>query len=321
MKLAIAGKYALGTIDRIKGMLPKDIEILEIDTNEKLEGLSDAEAIVLRGFKINEKHISRIDNLKFIQRWGAGYDTVDIIAAGKKGIYVSNLPGMNAYAVAEMVIAHILAIYKNLIIHHNSLSNGIWTRDTYDERTYTLKNKMMGLIGFGNVGRHVCKIAEGFGAHVQYYDICRLDASEEEKYNINYAELNQLYSTSDIISIHIPLTESNRNLINKENLSLMKKTAIVVNTSRGGIVNEADLYDALYYNRILGAGLDCFSHEPIEPDNPLLKLHNVVLTPHAGGASADLADEMIPPVVNNILKLKDGEELMYVVNRSYIENL
>lgn len=321
MKVAIAGKYASGTIDKIKDMLPEDIEIIEVDTKEKLEKLDNAEAVVLRGFKMNENHISQIENLRFIQRWGAGYDTVDIEAAGKRGIYVSNLPGMNAYAVAEMVIAHILAIYKNLISHHNSLSNGNWTRDTYDEKTYTLKNKMVGLIGFGNVGRHVCKIAAGFGAHIQYYDICRLDTSEEVKFNISYAELEKLFKTSDIISIHVPLTEGNKNLINKENLSLMKKTAIVINTARGGIVNEADLYDALINNRILGAGLDCFCIEPIEPDNPLLKLNNVVLTPHVGGASADLADEMIPPVINNIMRLRSNEELMYVVNRSYIKNV
>lgn len=321
MKVAIVGKYALGTIDKIKDMLPKDIEILEIDTKEKLEELTDADGVVLRGFKMNEKHISQISNLKFIQRWGAGYDTVDVEAAGKRGIYVSNLPGMNAYAVSEMVIAHILAIYKNLISHHNSVSNGIWTRDTYNERTYTLKNKMVGLIGFGNVGRHVCQMAKGFDAHVQYYDIFRLDTFEEEKLKINYVELEELLRTSDIISIHVPLTESNKNLINKENLSLMKKTAIVINTSRGGIVNEVDLCDAIINNRILGAGLDCFSVEPIEPGNPLLKLSNVVLTPHVGGASADLADEMIPPIINNIMRLRSNEELMYVVNRSCLKNV
>jgi len=321
MKVAIAGKYALGTVDKIKCMLPMDIEVLEADTMEKLEKLSDAEVVVLRGFKMNENHISQIKNLRFIQRWGAGYDTVDIKAAGERGIYVCNLPGTNAYAVAEMVIAHILAIYKNLISHHNYLSEGIWTRDTYNERTYTLKNKLVGLIGFGNIGRQVCQRVKCFGAHVQYNDICRLDASEEESIGIKYAELEELLKTSDIISIHVPLTESNKNLINKENISIMKKTAVIINTSRGGIVNESDLYDALANNRILGAGLDCFAAEPIEPDNPLLELDNVVLTPHVGGASADLADEMIPQVVDNIIRLKDNKELMYVVNSSYLKNI
>jgi D-3-phosphoglycerate dehydrogenase len=321
MKVAIVGKYALGTIDRIRELLPTDFEIMEIDTTEELDKLKDADAAVLRGFRINEKHISQINNLKFIQRWGAGYDTVDIEAAGKRGIYVSNLPGMNSYAVSEMVIAHILAIYKNLINHHNFLSNGIWTRDTYNERTYTLKNKLVGLIGFGNIGRQVCQKVKCFGAHVQYNDIYRLDASEEESIGIKYVEIEELLKTSDIISIHVPLTEGNKNLINIANISIMKKTAVVINTSRGGIVNETDLYDALVNNRILGAGLDCFAAEPIERGNPLLKLDNVVLTPHVGGASADLADEMIPQVVDNIMRLKNNEELMYVVNRSYLRKV
>lgn len=320
MKVAIVGKYSLGTIDRIKDMLPGDIELLEIDTKDKLEELTDADGVVLRGFSMNKKHISQISNLKFIQRWGAGYDTVDIEAAGKRGIYVSNLPGMNAYAVSEMVITQILAIYKNLINHHISLSSGIWTRDSYNERTYTLKNKIVGLIGFGSIGRQVCQKVKSFGAQVQYNDIRRLDASEEERLQIKYAEFEELLRTSDIISIHVPLTNNNKNLISKESFSLMKRTAVVINTSRGGIINEEDLYDALINNRILGAGLDCFAVEPIEPDNPLFKLDNVVLTPHVGGASADLADEMIPHVVDNILRLRNNEELMYVVNLPFMEN-
>jgi len=320
MKVAIVGKYVLGTIDRIRELLPDDIEIMEIDTTEKLDALRDADAAVLRGFRINKEHISQISNLKFIQRWGAGYDTVDIEAAGKRGIYVSNLPGMNSYAVSEMVITHILAVYKNLINHHNSLSSGVWTRDSYNERTYTLKNKMVGLIGFGSIGRQVCQKLKCFGAKVQYHDIQRIDASEEESFQVKYAEFEELLRTSDIISIHVPLNDITRNLINKENLSLMKRNTVVINTSRGGIINEEDLYDALLNNKILGAGLDCFEVEPAKPDNPLFKLDNVVLTPHVGGASADLADEMISHVVDNIRRLKNNKKLLYVVNGAFVED-
>ena len=130
--------------------------------------------------------------------------------------------------------------------------------------------------------------------------------------------LEELLKTSDVVSIHVPLTKETLNLINKDNLAFMKKTSIIVNTSRGGIVNEKDLYDALANNKILGAGLDCFSNEPIDDDNPLLKLNNVVLTPHIGGASVDLSDEMISHVVDNLMRLRDNKELKYVVNSEYL---
>ena len=157
LRAAVVGKYAQGTVEKIQGLLPNDFEILEINTEEKFDDLTYADCIILRGFRMDEKTINRISNLKFIQRWGAGYDTVDIKAAGKRGVYVSNLPGINSYAVAEIVLTHILALYKNLINHHNLISKGIWTRDLYNERTFILKNKTVGLIGFGNVARNVCK--------------------------------------------------------------------------------------------------------------------------------------------------------------------
>ena len=318
LKVAVVGKYTQGTVEKIQELLPSDFKVLEIDTKEKFDDLTSADCIVLRGFRMEEETMNRISNLRFIQRWGAGYDTVDIKAAGRRGIYVSNLPGINAYSVSEIVLTHILALYKNLINHHNSICKGIWTRDLYNERTFTLKNKTVGLIGFGNVARNVCKRVQCFDTFVQYYDITRLDSSEEKRLNVKYVTLEDLLRTSDVVSIHVPLTTETQNLINKDKLALMKKTSIIINTSRGGIVNEKDLYDALVNNKILGAGLDCFSTEPINDDNPLLKLNNVVLTPHIGGASVDLSDEMISHVVDNLLRLRDKKELKYVVNSEYL---
>lgn len=318
MKIAVVGKYTAGTLSRVRESLPEDFEVFAIDNKKKFENLTDAECIILRGFSMAVEDFRRISNLRLVQRWGVGYDNVDIVTAGNKGIFVCNLPGVNSYAVAEMVITYILALYKNLINHHNSASKGIWTRDLYNERTYTLKNKTVGLIGFGNVARHVCKRVQCFDAIVQYYDIVRLNSTEEKRLHVKYMTLEDLLRTSDVISIHVPLTKETQNLINKDNLAFMKKTSIIINTSRGGIVNEKDLYEALVNNKILGAGLDCFNSEPIDENNPLLKLNNIVLTPHIGGASADLSDEMIPLVVDNLLRLRNNERLKYVVNAEYL---
>jgi phosphoglycerate dehydrogenase-like enzyme len=319
MKLAMVGKYTEEIKRKIKELLPESIEVIDAETNEDLLNLTDVDCIVLRGLRINEKIIAQIPNLKFIQRWGVGYDTVDIEAAGKKGVYVSNLPGVNAHAVAEVVLTQILALYKNLLQHHNALVQGKWTKDSFNERTYTLKNKVVGLIGYGSIGKQVSKMVKGFDATVQYYDLFRLSKTVEEKDNIVYQELDDLLRTSDIVSIHVPLTENTNSLIDKQKLMLMKKNAILINTSRGGIINETDLFNSLSNNLILGAGLDCFEVEPTSYDNPLLKLHNVVLTPHIGGTSADLSDTMVPLVVDNILRLHENEELMYIVNKSYLE--
>jgi D-3-phosphoglycerate dehydrogenase len=318
LKIAVVGKYTAGTLSRVRESLPEDFEVFAIDNKKKFENLTDAECIILRGFSMAVEDFRRISNLRLVQRWGVGYDNVDIVTAGNKGIFVCNLPGVNSYAVAEMVITYILALYKNLINHHNSASKGIWTRDLYNERTYTLKNKTVGLIGFGNVARHVCKRVQCFDAIVQYYDIVRLNSTEEKRLHVKYMTLEDLLRTSDVISIHVPLTKETQNLINKDNLAFMKKTSIIINTSRGGIVNEKDLYEALVNNKILGAGLDCFNSEPIDENNPLLKLNNIVLTPHIGGASADLSDEMIPLVVDNLLRLRNNERLKYVVNAEYL---
>jgi D-3-phosphoglycerate dehydrogenase len=210
-------------------------------------------------------------------------------------------------------------LYKNLILHHNALTQGNWTKDSYNYRTYTLKNKIVGLIGFGNIGKQVCRMVQGFGTTVQYHDVVRLSAIEEQKMGVVSKNLDTLLRTSDIISIHVPLTENTKNLIEKQRLSLMKHNAIIINTSRGGIINENDLYNSLVDDLILGAGLDCFESEPISSDNPLLKLDNVVLTPHIGGTSTDLSEEMIPIVINNILRLQKNESLMYIVNDYYLK--
>ena len=319
MKVALVGKYTQEIKRKIKELLPESIEVIEVETNEDLQHLTDADCIVLRGLRINGKIISQIPNLKFIQRWGVGYDTVDIEAAGKEGVYVANMPGVNAHAVAEVVLTQILALYKNLVQHHTALIQGNWTKDSYNNRTFTLKNKMVGLIGFGNIGKQVCRMVQGFGATVQYYDLFRLSELEEQKMGIVNQDLDTLLKTSDIVSIHIPLTEGTRNLIDKQKLIMMKKNSIIINTSRGGIINENDLYYSLDNNLILGAGLDCFESEPVLSDNPLLELKNVVLTPHIGGTSADLSEEMIPYVINNILRLQKNEDLMYVVNNSHLK--
>jgi len=319
MKIALVGNYPEGTYEAFEKKLPQNIEMLKFETQEKFDTLSEADCVVLRTLKMPKEIIENIKNLKFIQRWGTGFDTVDIQAAGQKGIIVANAQGVNAVAVAEMTISLILSIYRNIVNHNIELKKGVWTKEMYTDRTFTLNGKVVGLIGTGSIGRKVSSIAQAFGAEIQYFDLYRMNEMDEAKYQMRYLPFNDLISTSDIISIHVPLTEETKHMINSENIKLMKPNAILINTSRGGIVNERDLVAALNNNKILGAGIDCPEHEPISPDDPLLKLDNVVLTPHVGGTSADLKNNMINVVTQNIINFYNDAPINYIVNKEFIK--
>lgn len=320
MKIALVGIFASGAYEMFEKLLPKDLfEIEIVDTQEKYEALTDAEIIVLRLFKISKKDIERNKNLKLIQKWGAGYDTIDIEAAGKQGVYVANSPGANAYAVSEIAVLLMLAVYRNLIIQDAAMRKGEWTKTVYTDRSYCILDKVVGLVGCGNIGKDVAKKVQAFGASVQYYDMNRMSKEEEDLLKMTYVNMDELFKTSDIISLHLPLNEHTKHIVNKEKLSIMKPTSIVINTSRGGIIKEDDLIEALEKNQILGAGLDCIENEPVVTGDPILSAPNVTLTPHIGGTSADLLGHMIPLIVENMIAFGKGNGAKFIVNKQYFE--
>jgi phosphoglycerate dehydrogenase-like enzyme len=243
-----------------------------------------------------------------IQKWGAGFDKIDIQAAGAKGISVAICLGGNAGPVAELAVLLMLAIYRNLVPLAAKLKEGHWARDLYTPRSYMLKGKIVGLLGFGSIGQKTGKIVKrGFDAQVQYYDLHRLPEEKEEALGVRYVSLDTLLRTSDILSLHIPLFENTQNIVDREALAKMKPSGILINTSRGGIIDENALYEALRDGIIAGAGLDTLAEEPADASNPLLKLENVVLTPHCGGNTADNDINMVKYCVDNILQYdRDG---------------
>lgn len=320
MKVALVGIFPTGTEEMFKQLLPAtDFEINIVNTQEKYDSLMDAEVIIMRIFKLPKEVIERNKNLKLVEKWGAGYDTVDIEAAGKANIKVCNVTGANAYAVSEIAVLHILATYRNLINHHQSMIRGVWTKGEFMDTSFSLMNKTVGLIGGGNIGRQVATKVQAFGANVQYYDMYRLNEEKEKEFKMKYVELDELLRTSDVISLHIPLIDETRNIINGEKLALMKPTSIIVNTARGGLIDEEALREAINNKKILGAGLDCLAKEPIDPNDPMLKQKNVTLTPHIGGTSADLLGVMAPRIAKNILAFSKGEELESIVNMKYLQ--
>ena len=266
---------------------PDGFEVYHVPVGQT-EALAQADYMVNRGGDVNAAVMDAAPNVKLIQKWGAGYDKIDVKAAGVRGIPVSICVGGNAMPVAELAVTLMLDVLRNVVPMAGYLKQGDWSRDRFSPRSYLLSGKTVGLIGIGNIAKKVAAIVKGgFGCDVIYYDVFPLSSEQEEAMGVSYVELSELMARADIVSIHVPLLESTAGMIDGEKLALMKPTACIINTSRGGVINEPDLIAALQEGKILGAGLDTFAVEPLPQESPLLKLDNVVTTPHCGGNTVD----------------------------------
>lgn len=320
VSVVLAGQYPAGTYEKLQAMLPEgQFRLRAVDTQEAYDAMTDAEIMILRIFKAPKEVIVRNPSLKMILRWGAGFDSVDIEAAGERGILVTNTPGANAGAVSELAVMLMLAVGRKLLCHTRSLSQGEWSKNTYLNSSYCLSNKLVGIVGGGNIGRQVAAKVQAFGARVQYYDPCRLPTELEEKCNMTYVPLEALIETSDIISLHVPLLDSTRHMLGEEEIKRMKDGAIVINSARGGLVDDEALVRAVRSGKLAGAGLDGVEREPLPAGDPLLTEPNIVVTPHIGGGTADIGDVIMPMLVQDIQALVAGEEPAHVVNKYYLK--
>ena len=320
MKVAIVGTYPAGTFEKFKNHFSEkpEIEVVDVDTQKKFDALTEADAIVLRILKMPKEVVARIKGLKMIMRWGAGFDSVDIEEAGKHGIYVCNTPGANAYAVAELTVALMLAVGRKLICHDRAIHQGEWSKNTFLNQTRTLNNKVVGIIGGGNIGRQVASRVQAFGSTVQYYDPFRLPEEMEEKLHMKYVGLEELIRTSDVITLHVPLMASTRHMIGEKEIEKMKDGAILINVARGGLMDDGAVVNAVNAGKLSGAGIDCVEEEPAKLGSPILENPNIIVTPHVGGGSADISDVMFPMITENIELLEEEKALKYVVNKQYI---
>lgn len=302
-KIALTGPYNDNTRRVLHETVPDGFEIYDVKSPDEYAKLSDADYIIIRTIKMNGADLDAASHLKGIQKWGAGYDNLDLPSISRKNIPVLVCNGVNSEPVAEMAVLHMLAVLRNLIPLNAKLKQNLWCKDEYASKSYLLTGKTVGLIGLGNIGKKVARIVQGFEADVQYYDVFRIPEEDEKKLNIRYVSFEELLKTSDVVSVHVPLMDSTRNMIGREQLAMMKKSAIIINTSRGGIIDEAALIDALNGDEIMGAGLDAFTHEPPGMDSPFYSMENVVVTPHSGGNTADNDLNMIKRCFENILAL------------------
>lgn len=281
--------------------------------------LETADYIILRTLSIGAEQIKYLNKVKLIQRWGAGFDTVDIEAAGKKGIQVAVTAGMNATPVSEMALALALAVYRNLVPLTRDVMEGTWSREQYSKRSYTIADKTVGIYGIGNIGRKVAGLYRAFGAKVIYYDPYRLNEKREEELGVTYVSPEELLESSDILTLHAPLTEQTLKFINSESLSKMKDGAVLINTAREELVDYPAVADALRSEKLLGAGFDAIE-ESFMKHNPFKGMTNVVLTAHLGGNTVDNAVHMAKRCAQQITAVSDGKRLEapHLVNGGYL---
>jgi phosphoglycerate dehydrogenase-like enzyme len=277
-----------------------------LSDDEKASLIKEVEFLVLFPAVISGSVLQEAKSLRLIQLLTAGYDKIDLTLTAKLGIPVATNGGANSWAVAEHCIGLLLALYKRLIPCDQSMREGKWGHAVSGFNTFEVAGKTVGLIGAGNIGRKVARRLKSFETRILYYDEQSAPDIEKEL-DARKVPLDELLRESDIVSIHIPLFRTTRALIGKRELSLMKPTSVLLNTSRGPIVDEKALVAALSEKRIAGAGLDVFEKEPIAIDNPLLKLENVLLSPHIAGSSYEAWFRRANFAWENIQRVASGQ--------------
>jgi D-3-phosphoglycerate dehydrogenase len=284
--------------------------------------IRDADGLILRtGITLTRELLAAADKLLVIARTGGGFDNVDVAAASEKGIIVTSNLGVNTISVAEHVLAMMLALSKKLAVMDQAVRSGNFTI-RYQNLPRDISGKTIGLLGFGRIGSEIGRICRHiFGMRVLAYDPYLPEERKAEYLGrASFTGLQELLSKSDVISIHVPLTDKTRNLVDEAEISRMKPEVILINASRGGIVNETALVKALQNNRIAGAGLDVFSKEPVPAGHPLLKLENVVLTPHTAALTRDCVTRMATEAARCVLDVFAGREPQNVANPQVLES-
>lgn len=281
-------------------------EVVAYPESRDRDWRNEADALIVRTWVVRREDLEQARCLKIIAKHGVGVDNIDINTAKELGVIVTNTPSANAISVAEYVVALTLSLYRNVNIYPSRLKQGVFRAEP---AAFEIAGKTVGLIGLGDIGGRVAAIfTHGFGAKIVAYDPFASDSTFNKYGAERVTELNILLESSDIISLHVPLTKATHNLISAEQLRIMKAESILINVSRGGVVNEADLYDALKNNVIFAAACDVFVDEPVDPAHPLLSLNNFIGSPHVAGTSNESLVRMGMGALENIEAVLSGSE-------------
>ncbi|MGB2806494.1 MAG: D-2-hydroxyacid dehydrogenase [Sedimentisphaerales bacterium] len=311
MNIVVLDGYTLNPGD----LTWKDLETLGRCTvydragpKEVVPRAKDAEIVLTNKTVLSSDVIKQLPKLKYIGVLATGYNVVDVEAAHNLGIPVTNVPAYSTQSVAQMVFAHLLNLTQHVGHHAQTVRSERWTSSPdfcyWDMPLIELVGLTMGIIGFGRIGQAATKLALAFGMKVIAYDVVTPSSIPE---GCQFVGLEDVFRRSDVVSLHCPLTPQTKNLVNKQRLALMKKTAFLINISRGPIVDEQALAQALNNEEIAGAGLDVLSSEPPEKDNPLLKARNCFVTPHIAWATRSARQRLLKVVVDNVAAFLAGK--------------
>ena len=287
-----------------------------IPVEEQISEDMNIEAMIVNPPRISNEIALKIPGLKLIQVTSAGTNLIDIITLNENGIRVSNNNGGNSVAVAEHTIAMMISVFRNLPKQYADVKNGEWQSDSRKSilpSSHDLSEKKIGIVGLGHIGKKVAKRLIGWDSEVVYNDILKQDKKTEEELNIKYESFENLLKTSDIITLHVPLNNHTKGMISSNQFKQMKPNSIIINCCRGAVINEKDLINALENNYISGAGLDVLEEEPTPINNPLIKMNNVVITPHLASISQESNKRSLKFAIDNTTRLYQGEEPISVI--------
>ena len=285
-----------------------DLEVFERTSSEEIVRRGqEAEIILTNKTPLNKNVIADMPRLQYIGVMATGYNVVDTLAARERGIAVANVPAYSTMSVVQLVFAHLFNLAHHITHHTEAVRNGRWTSSMdfsfWDYPLVELAGRTMGIVGFGRIGSAVATAASSFGMRILAYNGNRIPAMPAA---ISFVALDELFSESDVVTLHSPLTPETREMVNSYRLSLMKPTAFLINTGRGQLVDEQALANALNAGRIAGAGLDVLSQEPPLPDNPLPGARNCFITPHFGWATTAARERLMREVTENVRSFLQG---------------
>lgn len=293
------GLKALGDLTVYDRTKPEDV----------VARIGDAEVVYTNKTPLTKETFAACPSLRFVGVLATGYNVVDVEAAKEKGVLVANIPSYGTAAVAQFAIALLLELCHHIGEHSDCVKRGEWSNNKdwcfWNHPLVELAGKTMGIIGFGRIGQDTGKIAQALGMKVYAYDQYQNPALESE--TCKYVDLDTLFAEADVISLHCPLFPSTEGMINKENIAKMKDGVMIINNSRGPLIVEEDLRDALNSGKVAGAAVDVVSTEPIHMDNPLLEAKNILITPHISWAPKESRQRLMDIAVENLQRFIDGK--------------
>lgn len=316
MKMVVLDGYTLNPGDLTWDDLEQfgDLKVYDrtdFNTETIIKTIGDAEVVFTNKVPIGKDVLSQVPNLKYIGVLATGYNIIDIETANKLNIMVTNVPDYGTASVAQFTMGLLLEMCHHIGDHNRAVQKGEWTKSLdfcfWNTPLIELAGKTMGIIGFGRIGQATAKVAQAFGLKILAYNRSKDYSLESD--TCKYVELDELFGISDIISLHCPLTETTKGIINQQNISKMKSGVMLINTSRGGLVIEEDLKNALNSGKVAMAAVDVVSTEPMKENNPLFKAKNCIITPHIAWATIESRTRMMGIVCDNLKAYISGKPI------------